>query len=87
MVRALRALLAIAMLALPAAVAGHFAKTLNHMMALAVVIGAGVSALGLALSYGPNLPAGATIVVLAGILYLLTAVVFRMRRRSRSSAA
>jgi zinc transport system permease protein len=74
--------LAIAMLALPAAVAGHFSKSLWQMMVLAVIIGAVESALGLALSYSPNLPAGATIVVIAGVAYLLTAVGARLRSRA-----
>ena len=36
---------------------------------------------GLALSYKPNLPAGATIIVVAGIVYLLVLVVRPSRRR------
>jgi zinc transport system permease protein len=70
--------LAIALLALPAAVAGHFSKTLWHMMVLAVLFSAVISTLGLGISYGANLPAGAAIVVLAGIAYLLTAVGARL---------
>lgn len=70
--------LAIALLALPAAVAGHLSKTLWHMMVLAVLFSAVISTLGLSISYGANLPAGAAIVVLAGIAYLLTAVGARL---------
>ncbi len=73
--------LAIALLALPAAVAGHFSKALWHMMVLGVLISAVVSVLGLGLSYGANLPAGAAIVVLAGVAYLATAVGVRIWHR------
>jgi len=66
--------LAIALLALPAAVAGHLSKTLWQMMVLAVLISAVIPTLGLGISYSANLPAGAAIVVLAGIAYLLTAM-------------
>ncbi len=65
--------LVIALLTLPAAIAGHFSKSLWQMMALAVVCSMLVTTGGLAISYAPDLPAGATIVLLAGGLYLLVA--------------
>jgi zinc transport system permease protein len=37
---------------------------------------------GLALSYGPNLPAGATTVVLAATVYVLTIVAARLLGRT-----
>jgi zinc transport system permease protein len=61
----------IALLTLPAAVAGELTKRLWHMMALSMVLTAFFTTTGLALSYGPNLPAGATTIVIAGITYLL----------------
>lgn len=64
----------IALLTLPAAVAGHFSKRLWQMM----VISAGLCALltsgGLGISYGLDLPPGATIILLAGALYLVTVI-------------
>jgi zinc transport system permease protein len=62
----------IALLTLPVAVAGQFAKRLWHMMVLATVLSAVLTTAGLAVSYSPNLPAGATIIVLAGATYLAT---------------
>jgi len=62
--------LVIALLTLPAAVASHFSRTLWQMMGLATLCSAAFTTLGLALSYSPNLPAGATIIVLAGGTYL-----------------
>jgi len=61
----------IALITLPAAVAGHFTKTLGRMMVGATVCCLLFTSFGVALSYGPNIPAGATIIVLAGVIYLL----------------
>jgi zinc transport system permease protein len=67
----------IALLTLPAAIAGHFTKTLARMMALAVALCAAMTTGGLAISYGPDLPAGATIIVLAGAVYLAVVILHR----------
>jgi zinc transport system permease protein len=64
----------IALLTLPAAVATRFSKSLWQMMVLSTVFCAIFTTGGLALSYGPNLPAGATIIVVAGAVYLLVAL-------------
>lgn len=63
--------LVIALLTLPVAIAGNFCRTLLQMMLLSVVICMGLTSAGLALSYGPDLPAGATTIVLAGGAYLV----------------
>ncbi len=73
----------IALLTIPAAVAGHFTNRLSHMMAAAIFVSVIFTTGGLAVSYGPNLPAGATIIVLAGATYLLVAVIAGARRRRR----
>lgn len=62
--------LAVALLTLPAATAGLLTRRLTWMMVLAVVVALVVSLGGLALSYGPELPPGATIVELAAVLYV-----------------
>ena len=59
----------LALLTLPVAAAGRCARRLWQMMALATVFISGLTTLGLAVSYDANLPAGATIVMLAGALY------------------
>ncbi len=76
----------IALLTIPAAVAGHFTNRLAPMMAASVVVSIIFTTGGLAVSYGPNLPAGATIIVLAGATYLLVATVAAVRKRRRASA-
>jgi zinc transport system permease protein len=75
----------IALITLPAAVAGHFTNTLGRMMLVATVFSILFTTFGLALSYGPNLPAGATIIVLAGAGYLLVNLFARLLRRLRTS--
>jgi zinc transport system permease protein len=66
--------LVIALLTLPVAVAGHFASRLWHMMVLAAILSAAFTTCGLAISYGPDLPAGATTILLAGLVYALVKI-------------
>jgi zinc transport system permease protein len=66
--------LVIALLTLPAAIAGHFATTLRGMMAVAAALAVVFTTGGLAVSYSPDLPAGATTIVIAGIAYLAVLV-------------
>jgi len=61
----------IALLTLPVAVAGHFCKTLWQLMLVSVLLSMALTTAGLAISYEPNLPAGATTILLAGGLYVL----------------
>lgn len=73
----------IALLTLPAAIAGELTKKLWHMMALSAALTILFTASGLALSYGPDLPAGATTIVIAGGAYLLVVGGLRIRRLRR----
>ena len=77
----------IALLTIPAAVAGHFTARLSHMMAVSVLVSVAFTTGGLALSYGPDLPAGATIIVLAGATYLVVAAGSALLRRRRTARA
>jgi len=61
----------IALLTLPVAVAGAFARRLWQMMLAAVALSMVLTTAGLAISYSPDLPAGATTILLAGAVYLL----------------
>jgi len=74
----------IALITLPAAVAGHFTSTLGRMMLAATLFSIVFTVLGVAVSYGANLPAGATIIVLAGLTYLIVAVPSHFIRRRRA---
>jgi zinc transport system permease protein len=79
--------LVIALLTLPAATAGQFSRTLWQMMAGATLCSVVATLLGLGLSYGPNLPAGATIIVLAALGYLLVIPISPAIRRARLGQA
>jgi len=74
----------IALLTLPVAVAGHFVKRLWQMMALSAILTSLFTSLGLFVSYGPDLPAGATTIVLAGAVYLTVVSVARFIRLKRT---
>ncbi len=66
-------ILVIALLTLPAATAGHYVRSLGTMILIATLLGAFFTTLGLALSFGPDLPAGPTMILLAAAAYILSA--------------
>jgi len=72
----------IALLTLPAAVAGELTKQLRTMMVLSTILTVLFTTAGLAVSYGPNLPAGATTIVIAGITYLVVVAGLRLCKKS-----
>jgi len=74
----------IALLTLPVAVAGYFCKTLWQLMLVSALLSMFLTTSGLALSYGPNLPAGATTILLAGSLYVLVIACARLPRPKRA---
>lgn len=73
--------LSIALLTLPVAVAAQGTRRMGSLMALSTLLTAALTTTGLALSYGPDLPAGAVTIVLAGALYLAVMVGAAVRRR------
>jgi zinc transport system permease protein len=77
----------IALVTLPVAIAGRFTRTLAQMMAGATIVSALLTTAGLAVSYGPDLPAGATIILLAGATYILVAAARALLDRRRRDAA
>jgi zinc transport system permease protein len=71
MMRVTGLVLVIALLTIPVAMAGWFSFDLKRLMALAIGFGAIFNLSGLWLSYVLDLSSGATIVGLAGVVYLL----------------
>jgi zinc transport system permease protein len=65
-------ILAIAMLTIPPAIGKFFTKKLSYLMVLATLIGIVISVLGLTLSYYFNIPSGATIILLAVVIYCIS---------------
>lgn len=86
-------ILVIALLTLPAAIAGHYLHSLGGIMLLATLLGSAFTSAGLALSFTPDLPAGPTMILLAGACYVLSALVsglirgYRARRLARAAVA
>lgn len=76
-------ILVIALLTLPAAIAGHYMKTLAGMMFLAAIIGASLTAGGLAVSWQFDIASGATIILLAAALYLVSLMFNALLKRRR----
>jgi zinc transport system permease protein len=69
LVRVVGIVMAIALLTLPVAVAGQFARRLWKIMVLAAAISAAEIMAGLAISYPRDWPPGATTIILAGVVY------------------
>jgi zinc transport system permease protein len=74
-------ILVIALLALPAAIAGHYVQSLSRMMLIATLLGGLFITGGLAVSYQYDLPSGATTVLLTGLAYLVSSVGISVWRR------
>ncbi len=81
LVRVVGIVLVIALLTLPAAVAGHFSRRLWQMMAVAILFCMAFVTSGIALSYPSDLPSGPVIILIAGGTYLLVTLVTWFRRR------
>jgi zinc transport system permease protein len=64
----------IALLTLPAAIASYFAKRLWQMMIIAMAFTVCFTFSGIAISYGPDLPVGATTILLAGTVYIAISI-------------
>lgn len=64
----------IALLTLPAAIASMFSNSLWKIMLLSVLLSVVFTIMGLAMSYGPDIPPGATTILISGSAFLLTLV-------------
>lgn len=71
----------IAMLSLPAGTSAYFSKNLATMMILSTILSIIFSITGLFLSWQLNLPAGAMVVVVSGIVFLATSLLKLKRSR------
>jgi zinc transport system permease protein len=75
-------ILVIALLTLPAAIANIFSNKMRPIMLMATIISIVFTFLGMAVSYGPDFPPGATIILLLGIFYLLASATGVLIRKS-----
>jgi zinc transport system permease protein len=69
------------MLTIPAAISGHIFKDLKRMMVGATVLGMVFTTVGLWVSYRWNLTSGASIILVAGLAYLLSLALAPLRAR------
>lgn len=83
LIRVVGLILVIALLTLPAAIAGQWFQSLRSMIVVATLLGAGLTSGGLALAWVPDWPAGATIILLAGVVYLTSTTITRGRTHLR----
>jgi zinc transport system permease protein len=84
MMRVVGLIMVIAMLTMPAAISGQFVKDMKKMMVLASILGVFFTTTGLWLSYFLNLTSGATIILVAGVTYLLAGAIHLMQRMRRT---
>lgn len=77
-------ILVIALLTLPAAIAGHYVYSLGGMMVIATLLGGLFTTGGLALSFSSGLPAGPTMILLAGFTYVISALWSGLRAKQKA---
>jgi len=65
----------IALLTIPSAIAGFFAKKIWLIMIIAIGLTAVFTSSGLMVSYLTDLPAGSTIILISGVVYLTSVIV------------
>jgi zinc transport system permease protein len=84
MMRVVGLIMVIALLTIPAAIAGRFARDTRTMMLLAGALGMSFTTIGLWLSYELNLTSGATIILVSAVAFLGSLAI---RRRQRPANA
>jgi zinc transport system permease protein len=80
LIRVVGIVMVIALLTLPAAIAGNFAKGVRQMMLLAVLLCMIFVATGLCASFILDLPSGPVIIMIAGVVYLFVLLGLRLGR-------
>lgn len=65
-------IMVIALLTIPAAIASQFVKDIKQMIIVSSILGIIFNIIGLWLSYTFNLTSGATIILVAGVVYLIS---------------
>ncbi|MBS0653618.1 MAG: metal ABC transporter permease [Verrucomicrobia bacterium] len=81
LIQVVGAILVIAMLAMPAAVAGTWTQRLSVMMFLAVLLGCVFTSAGMYAAYELNWPPGATISLFAACVYSLSLLLKKRKRK------
>lgn len=71
----------IALITLPVSIAGRFSRKLWQMMLFSAILSAGFTTAGLGISYAPDLPVGATTILLTAGVYAVVSLGSGLRRR------
>ncbi len=82
LIRVVGIVMVIALLTLPAAIAGNFAQNIRQMMLLAALLCAAFIISGLMTSYSLNLPGGPVIIAIAAAAYLLAVIMSKILKRT-----
>ncbi|AGF78403.1 ABC-type Mn2+/Zn2+ transport system, permease component [Desulfocapsa sulfexigens DSM 10523] len=80
LVRVVGIVMVIALLTLPAAVAGNMSRNIKQMMFVSILFCAGFVVMGLGVSYNLDLPSGPVIIVIAALVYLLVLSAARLKK-------
>ena len=83
LMRVVGLIMVIAMLTIPAAIAGQFVKDMKRMMVSSIILGMLFTVVGLWLSYAWNLTSGASIILVSGAAYLASLAVGSIRQKGR----
>ncbi len=81
LVRIVGIIMVIALLTLPPAVASHFSRKLSIMMILSILFCIFFTVIGLSISFITNLPGGPTIIIFAGIIYIVITTIIAIKRK------
>jgi zinc transport system permease protein len=84
MMRVVGLIMVIAMLTMPAAIAGQFVRDMKRMMVSSIILGMLFTVVGLWLSYTWNLTSGASIILVSGAAYLASLAIGSIRCRHTS---
>ncbi len=83
LIQVVGAIMVIALLTLPAGIASHYVRRMSSMMLISFLLGATFTSAGMYVSYQPDLPTGATIIVIAGSVFLLSSIFKEWKIRKR----
>ncbi len=81
LVRVVGIVMVIALLTIPASIAGNFSKNILQMMLFSTSLCALFVVLGLGISYDLDLPSGPVIIIIAAIVYLLVLLGGKLRKK------
>jgi zinc transport system permease protein len=87
LIRIVGIILAIALLTIPAAIAGKFTHSMKRMMLLSVVLSVLFITTGLWVSFVLDIESGATIILVAAVAYAIVTVAAALRKRSKRAVS